>query len=74
MKVPVSIFQLKEPAYPDRPPFDPPELFPELPWRSMRLDPENRIYPAVRESFRLLGMIRRRSVDGLGYTSQRLSC
>jgi uncharacterized protein (DUF362 family) len=54
--VPVSICQLQEAVYPDRPPFDPPAPFPELPWRPVRLDPANRIYPAVRESFRLLGL------------------
>jgi uncharacterized protein (DUF362 family) len=40
--------------YPDKPPFDPPENFPESPFRSRPADPSNGVYPMVRESLRLL--------------------
>jgi uncharacterized protein (DUF362 family) len=60
-RIPVSIFDLEVAAYPERPPFDPPEVYPEAPYRPGRLDPTNRIYPAVRESFRLLGLDAARS-------------
>ena len=42
--------------YPANPPFDPPEEFPELPFKSRPLDRANRVYPMVREALRLLGM------------------
>jgi len=55
-RVPVSIYDVQDAPYPDRPPFDPPEAYPELAPRPARLDAANRIYPAVRETFRLLGL------------------
>jgi uncharacterized protein (DUF362 family) len=42
--------------YPERAPFDPPEQFPELPFKSRPVDHANGVYPLVRESLRLLGM------------------
>lgn len=42
-------------SYPERPPFDPPENYPECVFKS-GLDASNRIYPAIRTVFRLLGL------------------
>ncbi len=52
----VSIVQIEEPRYPERAPFDPPEIYPELSGLTARQDSSNRIYPAVRECLRLLGL------------------
>jgi uncharacterized protein (DUF362 family) len=43
-------------SYPAHAPYDPPEDYPELPFRHRPLDKENGVYPMVRESLRLLGM------------------
>ncbi|HEX8817952.1 MAG TPA: DUF362 domain-containing protein [Terriglobales bacterium] len=40
--------------YPSKAPFDPPEQFPELPFRTRPVDPANGVYPMVRESLKLL--------------------
>lgn len=42
--------------YPARPPFDPPEIFPEYPHAERDTDPSNQVYTMVRDSLRLLGM------------------
>ena len=55
-RMPVAIFDLGEARYPEAPPYDPPERYPESPYASGRLDPSNHVYPAVRESLRLLGL------------------
>jgi uncharacterized protein (DUF362 family) len=43
-------------AYPAEPPYDPPERYPEMRAGARRLDQGNRVYPAVREAFALLGL------------------
>jgi len=43
-------------CYPSRPPFHPPEAYPELPYDCSPLDPDNGVYPLVRESLRLLSL------------------
>lgn len=55
-RIPVSICDVGDATYPSRPPFDPPEAYPELTPRPAHLDAQNRIYPAVRETFRQLGL------------------
>ncbi len=52
----VSIFDLKGASYPERAPYDPPEVYPEAPYAPRRTDGTNRVYPAVREALRLLGL------------------
>jgi uncharacterized protein (DUF362 family) len=42
--------------YPRKAPFHPPEAYPELPYSCAALDPENSVYPMVRESLRVLGL------------------
>jgi uncharacterized protein (DUF362 family) len=42
--------------YPQKPPFDPPEHFPELPFPSRPIDASNGVYPMVRECLRLLNL------------------
>jgi uncharacterized protein (DUF362 family) len=42
--------------YPTKAPFDPAELYPELPFPSRPVDPSNGVYGMVRESLHLLGM------------------
>jgi uncharacterized protein (DUF362 family) len=50
---------MPELAYPSTPPFHPPVDFPEYPFKGQRMvDPENKVYLAVRESFSLLGLDR----------------
>ncbi|HOO76644.1 MAG TPA: DUF362 domain-containing protein [bacterium] len=48
--------------YPGTPPFDPPEVFPELERLPFRVgtDPGNRVYSGVRETLKLLGLDRER--------------
>jgi uncharacterized protein (DUF362 family) len=43
-------------VYPSAPPFHPPETYPEYLHRDNNVDPGNGVYPAVRESLRLLGL------------------
>lgn len=50
----VAIHCSEKTTYPNKPPFNPPERFPEYPFGET--DPGNSTYPAVREVFRLLGM------------------
>lgn len=38
----------------NNPPFDPPEIYPEYPYSSTNIDSDNKVYPMVREAFRLL--------------------
>ncbi len=52
----VAIVQMEDPRYPQRAPFDPPEPYPEQAGLVRGQDPSNQVYPAVRESFRLLGL------------------
>jgi uncharacterized protein (DUF362 family) len=47
-------------GYPDLAPFDPDSLYPEYPFGSGDLNPENRVYGAVRETLRLAGLDRAR--------------
>ncbi len=49
----VGILRQDTPAYPDLPPFDPPEIFPELAFVP-GTDSRNDVYRSVRELFRLL--------------------
>src|SRR6185436_12585658 len=42
-------------TYPERPPFDPPQRFPELPG-DLATDPTNHVFGSVRDLFRLLGL------------------
>jgi uncharacterized protein (DUF362 family) len=42
--------------YPRKPPFDPPEHYPELPFPARPADPSNTVYPMVRECLRLLNL------------------
>ncbi len=42
--------------YPVEPPFHPPEIFPEYPYKVSQTDSTNTVYKLVRESFRLLGL------------------
>ena len=51
----VSVVWQPEVGYPARPPFDPPEAYPEL-GAGEALDSSNHVYPMVREALRLLGM------------------
>jgi uncharacterized protein (DUF362 family) len=44
------------PRYPQNPPFDPPEIYPEYPHKRRSVDPSNCVYPMVRESLRLLNL------------------
>ncbi len=52
----VALLGTAERGYPARPPFDPPEAWPELAGSARTLDPGNRIYAAVRECLRLLDL------------------
>ena len=54
----VSLAHCTSTTYPERAPFDPPQTFAELAGLGLadRLDPENAVYTAVRDSFRLLGL------------------
>jgi len=54
---PVAIFRQDRPAYPDRPPYHPPERYPEFP-DTTELDGTNAAFTAVREAFLLLGLDR----------------
>ena len=49
----VAVYHSEKIEYP-KTAFNPPEQYPEHPFKET--DPENQIYPAVRESLRLLGM------------------
>ena len=40
--------------YPNEIPFDPPEMYPEF--KVSATDPDNEVYAAVRETFRLMGL------------------
>lgn len=44
------------PRYPEQPPFDPPESYPELPFQNRPQNKENGVYAMVRECLHLLGM------------------
>src|SRR6266850_376357 len=55
-QVSVSVHDVGAATYPQRPPFDPPEAYPELTPRPSLLDSQNRIYPAVRETLHQLGL------------------
>jgi len=59
-RIPVAIMDVGDATYPGRLPFDPPEAYPELVGRPSHLDAQNRIYPAVRETFFRLGLDARR--------------
>jgi uncharacterized protein (DUF362 family) len=50
----VSISKAAAPVYPAAAPFDPPETYPEYPFRDRPTDPANQVYPAVREALHLL--------------------
>jgi uncharacterized protein (DUF362 family) len=52
---PVAVFQQKRADYACKPPFDPPQIFPETPFAEGGIDAENEVYQSVREIFRLLG-------------------
>lgn len=43
-------------SYPARPPFHPPEVYPEIAGINRSIDPTNDVFPMVRESMRLLGL------------------
>jgi uncharacterized protein (DUF362 family) len=43
-------------GYPARPPYDPPERYPELPPGRPAIDPGNAVYASVRRAFALLGL------------------
>lgn len=55
----VAILSASPPRYPARPPYHPPERFPELP-ADEPLDPENRVWTAVREALAWAGGDRER--------------
>lgn len=55
-RIPVAVAEIGSASYPNEPPFDPPEKFPELPVDIWHLDPSNRVYSGVREAFHLLGL------------------
>jgi len=50
----VGIHRQSDARYPERPPFHPPERFPETPFAA-ETDPSNVAYASVRELFRMLG-------------------
>lgn len=52
----VAVFDAQRYTYPERPPFHPPEHYPEYPFNKDELDPDNFIYAAVRELFVMLGL------------------
>lgn len=54
--IPVAICQAGGNSYPEYPPFDPPENYPEIAVLSPRTGGGNHVYPAVRELFRLLDL------------------
>ena len=54
MRYPVGIRRQAEPRYPERPPFHPPERYPEIPF-GVETDASNLVYASVRELFRILG-------------------
>lgn len=51
----VGIWERAGTTYPSKPPFDPPQRFPELASRSTDIDEENGVFAAVRELLALLG-------------------
>jgi len=50
----VAIVKSISKNYPKNPPFNPSEIFPEYPYPSTDIDPDNIVYSALRESFYLL--------------------
>jgi uncharacterized protein (DUF362 family) len=54
----VALRREREVEYPRKPPFDPPEAYPEYPFARATLQVENRVYPMIRELFLLLGLDR----------------
>ncbi len=50
----VAVYETGETHYPSSPPFDPPQIFPEHPFKGDVLDPDNFIYSAVRNTLILL--------------------
>jgi uncharacterized protein (DUF362 family) len=50
-------------GYPTAPPFDPPEIYPEYPYKANTTAPDNAVYPLVRESLRLMAPESYGSVD-----------
>lgn len=54
----VAVFDTGKCAYPERPPFHPPEQYPEYPFSSDAMDEKNYVYSAVRCLFYLLEMDR----------------
>lgn len=50
----VAVSHTDQRGYPSRPPFNPPEPYPELP--AGPVDPENRLYPSVRQTLYQLGL------------------
>jgi uncharacterized protein (DUF362 family) len=52
----VAVFDAGYSVYPGRPPFHPPERFPEYPFANDEVDQDNYVYDAVRQLFVLLGL------------------
>ncbi len=50
----VAVYQQKSQKYSENPPFNPPHVFPENPFKSV-IDEQNEVYSSVRELFNLLG-------------------
>ena len=50
----VAIYQQETKQYSEKPPFNPPQIFPETPVQ-IEVDKENEVYASVRELFQLLG-------------------
>ena len=51
-----AIFDTARTTYPDRPPFNPPVVYPEYPFDRNEVDTDNYVYDAIRQLFRLLGL------------------
>src|SRR4249920_3177530 len=52
----VAVFDAGQCTYPDRPPFHPPQRYPEYPFGSDEIDAQNFVYESVRQLFCLLEM------------------
>src|SRR5262245_45672986 len=52
----VGVFDTEHFYYPERPPFNPPERYPEYPFACHETDPKNYVYGSVRELFLMLGL------------------
>jgi uncharacterized protein (DUF362 family) len=52
----VGVFDTGQFCYPERPPFNPPERYPEYPFAHHETDPKNYVYGSVRQLFLILGL------------------